>query len=96
MARARGRLPVGAAANLALDVTTPAFQIQEGHVYPDAVLETFPGTINPRQGYLYPHDAPGWGVDLDEKAAAKHPPATHLHERWAARVRRPDGGLEAP
>ncbi|MGP4100661.1 enolase C-terminal domain-like protein [Nonomuraea sp. KM90] len=88
--------PVGAAANLALDVTTAAFQIQEGHVYPDAVLETFPGTINPRQGYLYPHDTPGWGVDLDEKVAARHPPVTHLHERWAARVRRPDGGLEAP
>lgn len=88
--------PVGAAANLALDVTTAAFQIQEGHIYPDAVLETFPGTINPSQGYLYPHDAPGWGVDLDEKQAAKHPPVTHQHERWAARVRRPDGGLEAP
>ena len=88
--------PVGSAANLALDVTTAAFQIQEGHVYPDAVLETFPGTINPSQGYLYPHDTPGWGVDLDEKQAAKHPPVTHQHERWAARVRRPDGGLEAP
>ncbi len=27
--------PVGAAANVALDVTTPAFGIQEGHVWPD-------------------------------------------------------------
>ncbi|MDH2428149.1 enolase C-terminal domain-like protein [Sphaerisporangium sp. TRM90804] len=88
--------PVGAAANVALDVTTPAFAIQEGHVYNDATHEVFPGTLAPRDGYLYPHDAPGWGVDLDETAAAEHPPATHLFERWAATVRRPDGGIEAP
>ncbi|WP_066361283.1 enolase C-terminal domain-like protein [Herbidospora mongoliensis] len=88
--------PVGAAANIALDVTTHAFQIQEGHVYPDPVVEVFPGTINPVNGYLFPHDAPGWGVDIDESAAAKFPPAKHLHERWAGRVRRPDGGIEPP
>ncbi|MFI6297177.1 enolase C-terminal domain-like protein [Nonomuraea sp. NPDC050790] len=88
--------PVGAAANLALDVTTPAFQIQEGHLYGDAVREVFPGTPHPRDGFLYPSEEPGWGVDLDETLAARHPPETHRHERWAARVRRPDGGLEAP
>ncbi|GAA0380454.1 mandelate racemase [Acrocarpospora corrugata] len=88
--------PVGAAANVALDVTSPAFQIQEGHVYADAVHEVFPGTIHPVNGYLYPNDAPGWGVDLDEAKAAEHPPVAHQHERWSARVRRPDGGIEAP
>ncbi|GAA3599594.1 D-galactonate dehydratase family protein [Nonomuraea rosea] len=88
--------PVGAAANVALDVTTPAFQIQEGHVYGEAVHEVFPGTLRPRAGYLHPSDAPGWGIELDEVLAARYPPVTHLHERWAARVRRPDGGLEAP
>ncbi|MFD0731134.1 enolase C-terminal domain-like protein [Planotetraspora mira] len=88
--------PVGAAANVALDVTTPAFQIQEGHVYPDVVHEVFPGTLGPVNGYLYPNQAPGWGIDLDEKLAAEHPPLTHLHERWSTRVRRPDGGIEAP
>jgi len=88
--------PVGVAANLALDVTTSAFGIQEGHVYNDATHEVFPGTPVPVNGYLYPSDSPGWGVDLDESEAAKHPPETHLHERWAATVRRPDGGLEPP
>ncbi|MCG5220807.1 enolase C-terminal domain-like protein [Streptosporangium soli] len=88
--------PVGAAANVALDVTTPAFQIQEGHVYGEAVHEVFPGTIAPRNGYLYPNDEPGWGIELNEAEAVRHPPVTHLHERWAARVRRPDGGIEAP
>ncbi|TDV52149.1 enolase C-terminal domain-like protein [Actinophytocola oryzae] len=88
--------PVGVAANIALDVTTSAFGIQEGHVYNDATHEVFPGTPIAVNGYLYPSDAPGWGVDVAEEEAAKYPPETHLHERWAARVRRPDGGLEAP
>ncbi|MFI6322662.1 enolase C-terminal domain-like protein [Nonomuraea sp. NPDC050556] len=88
--------PVGAAANVTLDVTSPAFGIQEAHVYPEPVHEVFPGTLRTVNGYLTPSGEPGWGVDLDERAAARHPPETHLHERWAARVRRPDGGLEAP
>jgi mannonate dehydratase len=88
--------PVGAAANVALDVSTPAFGIQEGHLWPDPVREVFPGALMPVGGYLYPSDAPGWGIEIDENEAAKYPPTTHLHERWAARVRRPDGGIEAP
>ncbi|MET8005664.1 enolase C-terminal domain-like protein [Nonomuraea glycinis] len=88
--------PVGMAANLALDVTTAAFAIQEGHVYPDPVHEVFPGTPMIEKGCLSPSDGPGWGIDLDETQAAKHPPTTHAHERWAARIRRPDGSLEPP
>lgn len=88
--------PVGVAANIALDVTTSAFGIQEGHVYDEATHEVFPGTPVAESGYLYPSDKPGWGVDLDEKLAGRFPPETGLHERWAARVRRPDGGLESP
>ena len=26
-----------------------------------------------KDGYLYPNDAPGWGIEIDEKAAAKYP-----------------------
>lgn len=88
--------PIGVAANLALDVTTSAFGIQEAHLYNEATHEVFPGTPAPVNGYLYPSDSPGWGIDLIEQEARKYPPETHLHERWAARVRRPDGGLEAP
>lgn len=88
--------PVGAAANVALDVSSPAFGIQEAHLWPDAVREVFPGTLMPVGGYLYPSDAPGWGIEIDEVQARRYAPATHLHERWAARVRRPDGGIEAP
>jgi mannonate dehydratase len=88
--------PIGAAANLALDVNSAAFGIQEGHVYSEAACAVFPGTPNPRNGYLEPSLHPGLGVDLDEEEAAKYPPARFEHDRWAAQVRACDGGLVAP
>ncbi|MGW1045789.1 enolase C-terminal domain-like protein [Streptomyces sp. NPDC002547] len=88
--------PVGVAANLAVDITTPAFGYQESHEYNDATHEVFAGTHVVRDGHLSPSEEPGWGVDLDEKAAAQYPPTRFLHESWSAQVRRPDGGLEAP
>jgi mannonate dehydratase len=88
--------PVGVAANLAVDISTPAFGYQESHDYNDATHEVFDGTPVVHDGYLVPSPRPGWGVDLDERAAAQYPPSKFLHERWSAQVRRPDGGLEAP
>ncbi|MFE4537585.1 enolase C-terminal domain-like protein [Streptomyces scopuliridis] len=88
--------PVGVAANLAVDISTPAFGFQESHEYNDATHEIFSGTPVVKDGHLTPSEKPGWGVELDEKAAAQYPPTRFLHEAWAARVRRPDGGLEAP
>ncbi|OKI46025.1 enolase C-terminal domain-like protein [Micromonospora sp. CB01531] len=88
--------PIGAAANVALDVSSPAFGIQEGHVYGDAVHEVFPGTLRIERGWLRPNEAPGWGIDLDESAAARFPAGFSGHDAWAARVRGRDGGLIAP
>jgi mannonate dehydratase len=88
--------PIGAAANLALDVSSAAFGIQEGHVYNEAACEVFPGTPQPRHGYLEPSPDAGFGVDLDERLAAKYPPAKFAHDRWAVRVRATDGSLLAP
>ncbi len=88
--------PVGAAANLALDVSSPAFGVQEAHRYSDAAVAVFPGTPNPRDGYLFPSTAPGLGVDLDEREAAKHPPSKFAFDSWAVQVRGMDGGLVSP
>ncbi|MFF0268052.1 enolase C-terminal domain-like protein [Kribbella sp. NPDC004536] len=88
--------PIGAAANVALDVTSVAFGIQEGHIYDDATHEVFPGTLRIEDGWLRPNDTPGWGIDLDEEAAARYPAALSGHDEWAAGVRRIDGALEAP
>jgi mannonate dehydratase len=88
--------PIGAAANVAVDVTTSAFGIQEGHVYNDATHEVFPGTLNIVDGWLTPNETPGWGIDVDERAAAHFPAGLSNHDTWAAGVRGLDGGLSAP
>ncbi|HWM05189.1 MAG TPA: enolase C-terminal domain-like protein, partial [Actinophytocola sp.] len=88
--------PIGAAVNLALDLTSPAFGIQEGHVYPDLVHEIFPGTPVLARGYATVSDRPGWGIEVDEELAAAHPPVFFGHERWAAQVRALDGSIGAP
>ncbi|GAA0586704.1 starvation-sensing protein RspA [Kribbella sandramycini] len=88
--------PIGAAANVALDVTSVAFGIQEGHLYNDATYEVFPGALRIENGWLTPNDTPGWGIDLDLAAAARYPAELSGHDEWAAGVRRIDGALEAP
>ena len=88
--------PIGAAANVALDVTSPAFGIQEGHVYSEAVHEVFPGTLASQDGWLWPNETPGWGIDVNEEAARSYPAELSTHDAWAAGVRRLDGALEAP
>lgn len=88
--------PVAAAANVALDVTSPAFGIQEGHVFNDATHEVFPGTLPIVNGWIRPNEEPGWGIDVNEKKAALYPAGLSGHDAWAAGVRGPDGGLRYP
>lgn len=88
--------PIAAAANVALDVTSSAFGIQEGHEYSEAVREVFPGTLVAQRGWLRPNEDPGWGIDIDEQAARRFPAALSPHDEWAATVRGRDGALAAP
>jgi mannonate dehydratase len=88
--------PIGAAANVALDVSSYAFGIQEAHNFADTALEVFPGTLTAVAGYLTPSPAPGWGVDLDEQAAGRFPPGAPAYGSSAFVVRARDGSLRAP
>jgi len=81
--------PVGHAANLHLDLWAPNFGVQEWCRFPDLVYEVFPGTPEVRNGYMYPNDRPGLGIDIDEKLAAKHPCKDYV-DRWT-QTRTPDG-----
>jgi mannonate dehydratase len=65
--------PVGHAANLALDLACHNFGIQEGYRFPDPVREVFAGCPEIREGYMYPVEKPGWGIEVDETAAARYP-----------------------
>lgn len=86
--------PVGHAANLHLDLWAPNFGIQEWCRFPELVYEMFPGTPEVRDGYMYPSDKPGLGVDIDEKLAAQYP-CQDTVERWT-QARLPDGSPTRP
>lgn len=83
--------PVGHMANLHLDFATPNFGIQEwsGMEENPRLREVFPGMPAVRQGFVYMDDAPGLGIDIDEKAAAKYPCDAAQPEWLLARL--PDG-----
>ncbi|MBK9121567.1 MAG: starvation-sensing protein RspA [Chloroflexi bacterium] len=86
--------PVGHAANVHLDVWAPNFGIQEWCRFPELVYEIFPGTPEVRDGYMYPNDKPGLGIDIDEKLAAKFP-CTDEIITWT-QTRLPDGTAVRP
>ena len=86
--------PVGHAANLHLDVWAPAFGIQEWYQPSDLDRAMFPGLPEVRDGYLYPSEGPGLGIDIDEALAAEHPVVDGV-EHWT-QARLPDGSPVRP
>jgi mannonate dehydratase len=86
--------PVGHAANLHLDLWAPNFGVQEWCRFSPLVYEMFPGTPEVRDGYMYPNDKPGLGIDIDEKLAEKSPCQDWV-EQWT-QTRWPDGTPARP
>ena len=86
--------PVGHAANLHLDLWAPNFGVQEWCRFSPLVYEMFPGTPEVRNGYMYPNDKPGLGIDIDEKLAEKSPCQDWV-EQWT-QTRWPDGTPARP
>jgi mannonate dehydratase len=88
--------PVGHAANLQLDLACHNFGVQEQHVFDERAREVFPGCPEIRDGYMWPNESPGLGIDIDEKLAAKYPFPEHpLNGAWSP-VRRLDGTVIRP
>jgi mannonate dehydratase len=65
--------PIGHMANVTLDVVSYNFGIQEYGAFSPAVLDVFKGCAEMKDGYLWVSEKPGWGIEIDEKAAAKYP-----------------------
>ena len=86
--------PVGHAANCHLDVWAPNFGIQEWCRFDQLVYDMFPGLPVVRNGYMYPNDKPGLGIDFDEKLAAKYPCTDSVD--WWTQTRLPDGTPTRP
>ena len=87
--------PVGHAANAHIDLAVWNFGIQERKDFSEQVREVFPGTPTIKDGYMYINEAPGLGVDINEKLAAKYPlPEVQLNN-WT-QVRKNDGTIIRP
>lgn len=92
--------PIGHAAQVALDVTAMNFGVQEYSRFNERMREVFTGVPEMRQGgYWYPSDDPGWGIEVNEKAAAKYPFGSFESENTKQRnggwgeIRRRDGTI---
>ena len=99
--------PLAHAANIHIDLSSFNFGVQEwsGIAPPNfviqklkgphgALLDVFPGLPELRNGYVYPNDKPGLGVDLNEKEAEKYPCESNV-TTWTF-TRRTDGSLIRP
>ena len=86
--------PIGHAAMLHLDLTCTNFGIQEYTPFNAATQEVFHGVPQMRGGYLYANERPGWGIEIDEAVAAKHPfdRSNSLNGGWGE-LRLPDGQI---
>ena len=65
--------PVTMAAALHFDLAIHNFGIQEHMPHTALADEVFPHHYTFEAGYMHPGEAPGLGVDMDEKLAAKYP-----------------------
>ena len=65
--------PVGSMTNLTLDLTCENFGIHEHIDYSPLVEDIFHGALQIKDGYAWISEKPGWGIEVDEALAAKHP-----------------------
>jgi len=65
--------PVGHCANVALDLVSSNFGVQEWTFPSEPLNEVFSGYPEFKDGYVFANEKPGWGVEVNEKAAAKYP-----------------------
>jgi mannonate dehydratase len=86
--------PVGHAANLHLDLWSPAFGVQEWYRPSELEYAMFPGLPVVEDGYLYPNELPGLGIDIDERLASEYP-VRDVIEEWT-QTRLPDGSAARP
>jgi len=84
--------PVGHAAQAHIDLAIWNFGIQEGRDFSEAERAVFPGSPVMKNGYMHLNETPGFGVDVNEKEAAKFPIDTHSN--W--QVRKEDGTIIRP
>jgi mannonate dehydratase len=88
--------PIGHAANAALAISALNFGIHEHSQPGPATRDVFPGSLVIGAGKVVPTDAPGWGIDFDEKQAACHEAVPGDVRSFLEFRRRADGAIQHP
>ena len=88
--------PIGHAAGIHVDASSRAFGIQESVEFPEVMCEVFPGAPLVMNGRHLVSQAPGLGVEYDERAGARYThPSPLTFDSWAL-LRREDGSVARP
>ncbi len=86
--------PVGHAAHGHIDLAVWNFGIQESHPsWGQRAQSVFSGCPTLKDGYMWVNEAPGLGVDIDEKEAARYP-INNQAGNWTVRAN--DGTVKRP
>jgi mannonate dehydratase len=88
--------PIAHAANLALDLSSSNFGIQEATLWGERSREVFPGTPEIRDGSMWSNDLPGLGIDINEDLALTYPFPEHRFNGAWPDIRLRDGGIVRP
>ncbi|MFD1413176.1 enolase C-terminal domain-like protein [Oceanobacillus jeddahense] len=86
--------PIGVAVNTHLNIHLYPAAIQEIQEADSTTKEMFPSSFEVIDGYIYPLEKPGIGVQFDEQMAANYPVYYRKHEWTEARL--PNGSVHTP
>ncbi|MCT2344739.1 starvation-sensing protein RspA [Niallia taxi] len=86
--------PIGVAVNTHLNIHLHNAAIQEIQEPDETTKKMFPGNVKVQDGYIYPIEEIGIGVDFDEEMAASYPVIYRKHEWTESRL--PNGAIHTP
>lgn len=86
--------PIGVAVNTHLNIHLHSAAIQEIQEPDETTMKMFPHSVKVHEGYIYPIERVGIGVEFDEEMAKEYPVIYRKHEWTQARI--PNGAIHTP